>query len=162
MRRFSHTLHFDYPPEHLLALFTSPRFLEEEALHQGSFRASCSVEPSQGGMLLRVDQVGPNRDPRSRVKESRQVIEYRWDMERRSCTWRRLPEKPDGVSVNGTHRVQADGRGGCEYLQTWELQVRLPVIGRLMEKKIESGVSEAMARRQAFARNWLRKQEKGS
>lgn len=160
-RHFTADLHFDAPPARLAALFTHPAFLEAEARLQGAFRATCTdLERTSTRVHLRLTQVGPNRDPRSRDKEATTTLDYDWDLTVPGCRWRREAEKADGIDVRGAHRIHPEGTG-CRYALSWDVAVDLPLVGRVFEKKLEEGILEAMRKREAFVRDWLRRDGPG-
>jgi hypothetical protein len=154
--RFETDLFFEQPVEALLALFTTPRFLEEEAVMQGQLRATCvEVERAGARLLLRVDQVGPNRIPGGRPKEVESALHYAWDLGARQCRWHRESPHERGVVAAGCHTLHATAAGGTRYHMAWELEIRIPVVGRLLEKQAEPAILEGARRRERFARQWL-------
>ena len=154
-RHLERKVRYDAPPDALVALYTNPEFLVAEAHTLGAFSAEVEVVSEGDGHLeLRVDQVTPNRDPRTRNKEAAQSIHYAWDLGARTCRWWRTTPKPDGVDIRGTHRAEADG-DGCMYTLTWDLQVSVPVVGRVITKRLAAGVLEATDARAALVRQWL-------
>ncbi len=158
-RTFSTDLLFDQPVAELLALFTQAAFLEKEALIHGQSRATCTeLQRSEGWLELRIDQAGPARIPGKRHKEVRSAVTYEWDLGAPSCRWQRRSEGEKGIHVSGTHQLMATPEGGTRYRMTWELEIRVPVVGRVLEKKAEPAILEGARKRAAFARRWLERQ----
>lgn len=156
MRRFELDLFFSHPPRRVVELFTDPAFLEAEARMQGSFSARCEVvEEGPPRRVLRVHHVAPDRDPRSRARESRFHIQYEWNLEDRTCGWLREPETPDDVQLSGTHQAHATVEGGCRYHMAWELDLEIRIMKRILEKRLEAGLREGAHKRAEFVRNHL-------
>jgi len=154
-RHIDFEMRFDLPPERLVGVMTDPAFLEWEAVQQGSFRATCvDQERTEQRVSLRLDQVGPNHDPRTRAKETRFSIHYDWDVAAGSCEWHRTAERDDGVRIGGRHRITAQA-GGSRYTMHWELTIGIPVLGRVMEKKVDGEIRKGAQRRERFLRQWL-------
>ena len=82
------------------------------------------------------------------------AIHYDWDLVTPSCTWHRATSKDDGVTLRGEHRL-VEERGGTRYEMSWELTVKMPVVGKLFEKKVEGGILDGVRKRERFARDWL-------
>lgn len=153
---FEKDLFFEQPVETLLALFTEHRFLEAEAVMQGQTRAVCvEVERTRGRLVLRVDQAGPNRIPGGRPKEVESALHYTWDLDARACRWRRDAPHEKGIGAAGAHSLFATPGGGTRYHMAWDLEVRIPVLGKTLERKAEPAILEGAERRAAFARRWL-------
>lgn len=154
-RHFQREMLFDVPPARLVALMTDPAFLEADGRQQGQTWVKVTdLERTDRRVRLRIDQRGPNRDPRALGKEAAQALFYDWDLATASCTWRREPEKPDGVDVRGAHQARPEGHG-CRYRMSWDVDVSVPLVGRVFEKKLEEGILEAMGSRERLMRQWL-------
>jgi hypothetical protein len=155
-RHFEKDLFFDQPLDVLLALFTDPRFLEAEAVMQGQLRCTCVVvERTTTRLVLRLDQVGPNRIPGGRPKEVESALHYTWDLSAHSCRWHRDSPHEKGVGVAGAHSLFPTPAGGTRYHMAWDLEIQIPVLGRVLERQAEPAILEGADRRAAFARRWL-------
>lgn len=144
---------FDLPctPDQAVALYTDPAFLEEEALFLGAIEAHGQVvERTQTRAVLEVSVRAPNRDPRTRDKETRYKVRYDWDLAGGSCRWTRIPDKDDGVDVSGTH-LATEAPGGSSYLMTWTLHVQPRLLRKLVEPKLAAGLLEAGEKRAGLA-----------
>lgn len=156
-RSFQIDLMFDEPVERVLKLFTHGPFLAEEAVHQGQLRASTAeLERSDTALRLRVDQIGPNRIPGAKPKEVPSELHYEWDLAQPGCRWWRVSPHEKGIDIRGRHSLHATPQGGTRYRMEWELDVKLPVVGRVFEKKAEPAILDGARRREAFAKRWLR------
>jgi hypothetical protein len=157
MARSFHTdLFFDEPVDAVLRLFTHGPFLAEEAVHQGQLRASpVEVERSADSLHLRIDQVGPNRIPGAKPREVPSELHYQWDLEQPGCRWWRVSPHEKGVEVKGRHQLFGTSTGGTRYRMEWELNIKVPVVGRVLEKKAEPAILDGARKREAFARSWL-------
>ena len=148
MRHFQHEIVFDLPPARLAALMTDPTFLEADGRLQSYTSVQVTdLERTPQRVHLRIDQRGPSRDPRARGRDTLQSVIYDWDLTTFACTWRREPEKPDGVKVSGVHRLVPTPAGGCRYLKSWDVDVGIPLLGRVFEKTLEQGNLVSMANR---------------
>ncbi len=158
MARSFHTdLFFDEPVETVLKLFTHGPFLAEEAVHQGQLRAETRViDRSETGVHLCIDQVGPNRIPGARPKEVPNELHYEWDLDQPGCRWWRVSPHEKGIDVKGRHQLFSTPAGGTRYRMEWELNVKVPVVGRVLEKKAEPAILAGAKKREAFAKGWLK------
>ena len=155
-RSFSTDLHFDHPVERLLALFTHGPYLAGEAVHLGQLRAdTVEVERAGDKLHLRVDQVGPNRIPGARPKEVPSELHYEWDLSKPACRWWRVSPHEKGVDARGGHSLFPTPSGGTRYRMEWTLNIKVPLIGRMLEKKAEPTILDGARKRQAFAKAWL-------
>ncbi len=152
---------FDLPctPDQAVALYTDPAFLEEEALFLGATEAHGQVvERTDAQAVVEVRVRAPNRDPRTRDKETCYKVRYHWNLSNRTCCWTRIPDKDDGVEVSGTHQA-TEVPTGSSYLMTWTLHVRSRLLRKLVEPKLASGLLEAGEKRAGLA---ARKAERAS
>lgn len=155
-RSFSIELHFDQPIDQVLRLFTHGPFLDEEAVHQGQLRANTvEVERGETALYLRIDQVGPNRIPGGKPREIPNQLHYRWDLAQTRCQWWRVSPHEKGIDVKGRHQLFGAPGGGTRYRMEWELAFRVPVVGRVLEKKAEPAILAGAKKREAFAKAWL-------
>ncbi len=157
MARAFHTdLYFDAPVETVLRLFTHGPFLAEEAVHQGQLSSTpVEVERSESSLHLRLDQIGPNRIPGARLKEIPNELHYQWDLDQPGCRWWRVSPHEKGLDIKGRHQLFATPQGGTRYRMEWELNVKVPVVGRVLEKKAEPAILAGAKKREAFAKRWL-------
>jgi len=152
MRRFNLDLFFNAPPARLAEVVTTPAFLRADGLMHGWVEVRVvELERGPRRVHLRVDQTGPSPDPRHLGKTVTQSIFYNWDMEGLTCAWHRESDHPDGASVRGNHRVTATPTG-CRYAMSWEVEVSIPLLGRVFEKKLEDGILERMHHRERLMR----------
>jgi hypothetical protein len=163
MARSFHTdLFFEQPVARVLELFTHGAFLAEEAVHQGQLRASHrELERGEGRLHLCIDQVGPNRIPGAKPKEVPSELHYDWDLRQPGCRWWRVSPHERGVDVKGRHQLFPTPEGGTRYRMEWELNIKVPVVGRVLEKKAEPAILEGARKREAFAKAWLKQGKLG-
>ncbi len=157
MARSFHTdLFFDEPVERLQALFTDGEYLAAEAVHLGQLRAA-TVELERAGdkLHLKVDQVGPNRIPGARPKEVPSELHYEWDLSKPACRWWRVSPHEKGVDARGGHSLFPTAGGGTRYRMEWSLNIKVPVVGRMLEKKAEPAILGGARKREAFAKAWM-------
>ncbi len=156
-RTFSIDLFFDDPVERVLRLFTHGPFLADEAVHQGQLRAdTLELERSETSLHLRIDQVGPNRIPGAKPREVPSELHYQWDLAQPGSRWWRVSPHEKGIDVKGRHQLFATPSGGTRYHMEWELNVKVPVVGRVLEKKAEPAILAGAKKREAFAKRWLK------
>ncbi len=156
-RTFSTDLYFEQTVERLVALFTHGPYLADEAVHLGQLRATpVEVERSGDKLHLRIDQVGPNRIPGGRPKEVPSELHYEWDLADFSCRWWRVSPHERGVDARGGHALFPTADGGTRYRMEWSLNIKVPMLGRMLEKKAEPAILAGAKKREAFAKGWLK------
>ena len=156
-RQFSIDLHFDEPLDQVLRLFTHGPFLAQEAVHQGQLRCTpVEVSRDDATLHLRLDQVGPNRIPGAKPKEVPNELHYEWDLAQPGCRWWRVSPHEKGIDIKGRHQLFSSPSGGTRYHMEWELNVKVPIVGKVLEKKAEPKIIEGARKREAFAKGWLR------
>ncbi len=156
-RSFSIELLFDEPLDQVLRLFTHGPFLAEESVHQGQLRCTpVEVSRDDAALHMRLDQVGPNRIPGAKPKEVPNELHYEWDLTQPGCRWWRVSPHEKGIDIKGRHQLFATPSGGTRYRMEWELNVKVPMVGKVLEKKAEPKILDGARKRQAFAKAWLR------
>lgn len=87
----------------------------------------------------------------------RSTLEATWDLPARTCTWSRRDHTfGDRVRAEGRTVVEPRPDGTCTVVETGEIDVRVPVIGKKIMRKVVDGMKEAAPRKAAFWEQKLR------
>lgn len=140
-------------PEYLATIGTTAKVGEPEVLEQT--RHGRSVR-----QLVRYRFTGDLSPAVTAVVDRRRLVwvdEHVYDLELATATFRVLPEHyADRLRAGGTERfvTAPSGEGTIRQVEA-ELTVRWPVIGRLVEKAIVSGLQEHLADEAVRIAGWL-------
>lgn len=145
---------FEASPERLLAAATDPVMVKARVKPGTS--AGCSVrEVLRDGTRL-VQELDSDDYARTktggleRSRIERSVTRYEWNLGSRHCSWthRGGLEK---VKLAGTIDI-GPSAAGAELATTFEIDVHMPLIGRMVERMIASEIEEDLPRYEALFR----------
>jgi hypothetical protein len=149
---------FEASPERVLAAATDPEMVKARVKPGTS--AGCSVREvsrDEARLIQELDSDDYARTKtggldRSRVERS--VTRYEWDLAARHCSWTHRGgfEK---VRLAGTIDIRPSA-AGAELSTTFEIDVHMPLIGRMVERMIASELEEDLPRYEALFRTQVR------
>ncbi|MCU1450582.1 MAG: hypothetical protein JWP02_2752 [Acidimicrobiales bacterium] len=85
------------------------------------------------------------------------VVESSIDRASRTTTFRMVPDNyRDRLDCNGTYTLRPDGPARTVQHTEGELRVHFPVVGKLAERGIVTGLKEHLAQEAAVLEQWLR------
>jgi len=152
---------YDVPPRALLDVLTNEEFLRERSKRFGG-RGDPSVSRSSDSVVvtiprqLPVDAVpGPFR---RFIGDGALVQTDTWSQiadDRISGTWTADVGKAP-LDLRGTHEIVAT-HGGCRYVVTADVKVKIPFGGGAAEKLVRERLAELVRNEQAFAATWLKR-----
>lgn len=139
----------------LFDLLRAPAFQEALALRFGALEVSAGEAFGEGDLLrMKMEQVDPGRDMRGRVdrgKRERFVVEFEWDLDRMESAWRRFyPQHGSKMRIEGRLAVEVLGREACRLVERFTVDIRTPLVGKAVEKKIIETMQEIQPRRVDF------------
>jgi hypothetical protein len=147
-KTYSFTDRFDADRDRVQELMTDPALREQEAVEIArALEAHCEVEePREGLKRLVVHQKEYGRGMDGKKDESRiedVTLTIDWDTDDYACTWTwSMASQKDRVRVNGSTKLLDDG-GGCKVLEEGRVEVKVPMIGKMIEGKVVEGISRA-------------------
>ncbi|NMC69825.1 MAG: DUF2505 family protein [Myxococcales bacterium] len=140
---------FDVPPDRLLAAVTDPEFIQTRpkpgtsagtAVREVSRDASRLVQELHSQDYARTRTGGIDR---SKIEPS--ITLYEWDLPARQCRW--VWRGPQDARVGLRGRIAVRGVDGGSELETeFEVDVRLPLIGGMIERIIAGEIEEDLSR----------------
>lgn len=156
----SRTLTFDYsvPPADVAALLQDPVYLRSRSESAGEHNIEVTVEPAPGGVQITVAREKDVDVPafaKMVLGSARRAVE--------STFWRQSGDQwlaeykieVGGVPVNTKGRsTLAPSGSGCRYTTTFEVEAKIPLIGKRIEGFVADGLEEQLlenAKRNAAA-----------
>jgi len=87
----------------------------------------------------------------------RATLEATWDLRTRSCRWVRQDHTfGDRVRAEGTTAVEPRDDGTCTVVERGKIDVRIPVMGKKIARKVVASMEELAPRKAAFWEQRLR------
>ena len=150
---------YGVPPRALLAVLTDEQFLRERGSRYGG-RGEAAVERSDGTVVVRVPRQLPIHGvpaPLRRFVGSGALVQTdTWsqiDDDRVVGTWTTdVGRSP--MTLRGSHEITAT-EGGCRYVVTAEVKVKIPFGGGAVENFVGERLAELVRNEQAFVSTWL-------
>jgi hypothetical protein len=140
---------FDVAPDVLLAAVTDPEFVKQR-MKPGTSAGATVREVSRDAVRL-VQELHSDDYARTRVGGiDRSRIEpsttrYEWDLAARECRWTWRGPQDARVGLRGRIAVRAAG-AGSELETEFEVDVRIPLIGGVVERIIAAEIEEDLPR----------------
>ena len=165
-RTLGRTSRLPVEPDALVTVLTDEAFLI--ARHTGETAASATVpERRRDGDRLTIgveaDEYARTLTGVDRSRTERARITYTWDVRRRSCAWRWRGAQGARVGIEGTMRVRppAGGGGGSEIESEFTVEVRLPLIGGAIERRILAEIVAGLPRLEDLILSFARPRRAG-
>ncbi|MBN1769962.1 MAG: DUF2505 family protein [Deltaproteobacteria bacterium] len=140
---------FDASPDALLAAVTDPEFVKRRMKPGTSAGAAVrEVSRDERRLVQELDSDDYARTrtggiDRTRIEPS--VTHYEWDLAARTCVWTWRGPQDARVGLRGRIAVRAAG-AGSELETVFEVDVRIPLIGGLIERVIAGELEEDLPR----------------
>ncbi|MCA9605617.1 MAG: DUF2505 family protein [Myxococcales bacterium] len=130
----------------LVALWKDPVFQEARSRHLGTLDVKCVVD----GDVVVLEET---RDTGWRPHVYVTRLTTRWDGHGATWTLERLAG-PGEASAAGTIEVRS-ARAACTFVLEGTLEVRVPVLGRMIERLARRGLVVEKDREERFVRDWI-------
>ena len=155
MHEFEFSSEFPVTPAKLFALLGSPAFQEAMALRFGALEASAEEIGRRGDVVkMKIDLLDRGFGLMGAViagKPLRAAIVYDWDFGDFSGCWNRyFIDHGRNIQIEGRLRVEPMGDEACRMTESGRLEVKLPLVGRGMEKKLAARLVQVHPRRVDF------------
>jgi hypothetical protein len=153
-QRFSAEETFDAPCAALFALLTDPAFQEDKARALGALAATCTRADAPGGAVVLT--LVETRTPSWLAGESRTSFVTRWDPAALTGRWTLVVHGQEARSrSSGTSRIADAGAGRSRLHVGGEIEVRVPLLGGAIERKVVAGITAGQVREAALIRRRL-------
>jgi hypothetical protein len=143
---------FDAPPDQLLAAATDPELLRKR-VKPGTSAGTAVREVARDATRL-VQELDSEDFARTktggldRSRTERSVTRYEWDLVARHCAWS-WRGGLDRVRLTGTIDIRASG-SGAELTTRFEIEARIPLLGRVIERMMASEIEADLPRYEAL------------
>jgi hypothetical protein len=151
---FSVRTTYDVSPQRLFDLLTDPAFLERKALDMGADVAKVTRHEELDGTLVLVTDV---EEPAHWGKgQDHRTMTTRINPKTFDGTWvHRQHGMEDRAKVEGSFRIVELGESRCEYINEGAIEIRVPMMGKMIEKKIKAGIEKGTAKETAYIKRAL-------
>jgi carbon monoxide dehydrogenase subunit G len=156
--KVTHTATYDAPLADVHAMLTDPEFRRYSADATGVLSAEVTVESTDAGEVVTIDQVQPTEGVPSFAKKfagetTRAVQVETWSSPSEATLTVQTPGRPTDIS--GRY-VLTDEGGRTTQTFTGELKVKVPLIRDRLEKLMAQLFVEGRDKEQAAGAAWLR------
>lgn len=155
-RPFSTSGRFDVPARALFELYGETRFQEEKALAMGalSARATRSELPS-GTVQMVLEMTRPRHGGGG--GEEQAVMTMDLDPQTFGSQWKQVVKGQESrARVEGTSSVQALDEHRCELRVDGTIEIKVPLLGRMIERKIVDAIERDAHKETSFIEAALR------
>ncbi len=143
--------HFDASRDRIQELLTDPKVREAEALEVArSLEASCTLtEPRPGikKLVVKEKEYARGMDGKKDTSRTEDItLTIDWDTSAYRCDWTwSMASQAERVLVSGSTTLLADG-DSCNVIEEGRVQVKVPMIGKMIEGKVVGGIEKARPR----------------
>lgn len=160
---FSTEQDLEAPPNLLLELLTDAEVLIAQRKFQGAVSATVREERRDEQELVQVVDAQEYARPMGGVDKSRTVpstTRYRWALPEMRCRWSYHGEYGERVRLEGSIRI-LPRQIGCRVLSGFEVEVRVPLLGRSIEKRIRKEIEAGLGPYEAYMRDLVAARQEG-
>lgn len=155
MHEFEFSSEFPVTPAKLFALLGSPAFQEALALRFGALEASAEEVGRNGDVVkMKIELLDRGFGLMGAVlkgKPLRAAVLYDWDFSDLTGCWNRyFIDHGRNIQIEGRLRVEPMGDEACRMSESGRLEVKLPLVGRGIEKKLALKLEQVHPRRVDF------------
>jgi hypothetical protein len=145
---------FDASPERLLSAATNPELLRERVTPGTSAGTSVREVARDRARLVQEleseDYARTKTGGLDRNRIERSVTRYEWDLSSLHCAWS-WKGGSDRIRLKGTIDITPSG-AGAELCTNFEIEAKVPLIGRMIERMMASEIEEDLPRYEALVR----------
>jgi len=130
---------FPVPARRLFELLRSPACQEALALTRGATEVTAELLSRKGPLQpLKLELGIPGWDLLGRARAGERVVEHQdWDTDGLACRWvRHFLDRGQAVSWQGEVELHVLGPEACRLVETGRLEIRLPLVGRRVERAL--------------------------
>jgi len=154
-KRFSSKSCFDVPAPALFELYADTSFQEAKAVHMGARSASATrAERPDGKLEVTVTMVRPRHGGGDTDEHATMTMLL--DPKTLGSTWRQVVRGYERrARVEGTSCVRAMGAERCELTVEGSIEIKIPLLGRLIERKIVEAIERSVDQEAGFIQRVL-------
>jgi hypothetical protein len=160
MYEFEFSSEFPVPPAKLFTLLKTPAFQEAMALRFGALEASANEIGRPAGVVkMKVELLDSGWGLMGAVikgKPLRATVLYDWSINDMTGVWNRyFIDHGRNVEIEGLIRVEAMGDEACRMTESGRVEIKLPLVGKGIEKKLAARLEDVQPKRVDFILNRL-------
>lgn len=143
--KLDRSFNIDAPPEKVCRAMRNPALIEESERARDALSVKITQrEETEGRHQYEVLVMSPARTvkgiDKTKSEENRTVVT--WDLPRLAATWSWTGVHGPKVKIDGGYELRAAGAGAS--LRMWaEIDIGLPLVGGMIEKKVKEGFETA-------------------
>ncbi len=151
---------FDLSPERLLEVLTHPEFqkaqrMKDEAVLDARFHEVSRTE-DRVVFEVRTTEYERGLGGLNKKKTFESVTHNDWNLKRRTATWSYTSPQTGRAKIGGSNRIDSAGDGARLTFEA-NIEVRVPLLGKKIEKKIAEGMKRGRTGYDALAREYSKK-----
>jgi hypothetical protein len=133
---------YEHPAQAVFELLNDPPFLERKARDFGATDARASrTTAADGTVIVTIDTWEPAHFPPGSKGTSRRTMTLETDLVARRSRWVQIVHgMEDRSSAEGSSEVVELGPSRCALITRGAIEIRVPIMGKVIEKKIVQGV----------------------
>ncbi|HUU02464.1 MAG TPA: DUF2505 family protein [Myxococcota bacterium] len=160
MHEFEFISEFPVPPVKLFILLMTPAFQEAMALRFGALEVSANeIGRTAEVVKMKIELLDSGWGLMGAVikgKPLRATMLYDWNMSDMTGNWNRyFIDHGRNVEIEGLIRVEAMGDEACRMTESGRVEIKLPLVGKGIEKKLAKKLEDIQPKRVDFILNRL-------
>jgi hypothetical protein len=142
---------YDHPVSALIELLNDPTFLMQKARAFGAMDAKATARTEADGTIVAIlDAWEPARFPPG-ASTNHRTLTQRTNPTSKRGTWTQVIHGLENRSTaEGTTEMIELGPTRCELITRGSIEIRVPLLGKTIEKKICAGVEAGSAKEQRY------------
>ena len=155
-QRFNIRKTYPISREKLFEWFTDPKYHEEKSLYSGSLSAVCTRTVEADGTI--VIKLMESMKPFFGKGPEKGTYTGRWNPKSFTENWTYVPQgQEERVKAAGSSQIVALSDGECAQISMGEIEIKVPLIGGLIEKKVSKMIEEGIHKEEEFIRMRIQK-----
>ncbi len=153
-RSFSTSSQFDVSARVLFELYGDTTFQEDKAVHMGALSATATRREREDGRVeMTIEMLRPKHGGGG---EERATMTMVLDPRTFGSTWKQVVHGyEERARVEGTSTVRAEGEQRCSLTIDGTIEIRIPLLGRMIERKIVDAIERDVGKEEGFIRRTL-------
>lgn len=142
---------YDHPLSAVIELLNDPTFLAQKARDFGATDAKATARTEADGTIVAVLDVWEPAHFPPGAKTSHRTLTQRTNPASKRGTWTQIVHGlEDRSTAEGTTELIEHGPSRCELITRGSIEIRVPLLGKTIEKKICAGVEAGSAKEQRY------------
>ncbi len=151
---------FNVDSDTLLNVLTDPEFVVAKEMATGSLEAHVNQLSDDGTTLkyeVHTQEYARGLTGVDKSKREKNVTTTTWNRVTHSCTWTHTSDNSfaDRITVSGTQKIASAGASACELNSTFKVDIRVPLVGKKIEKLVLEEVDRAWAKYDATIEQFI-------